>query len=154
MRIECINPFIDASFKLINNIFNIKPKRGIPLLRESPLKGIEVAVVLKLTGKVEGEVILGLSKEVSKTVISKMLYGYPIDEYGDIEINTLKEFGTVICGLALENAYDNYKYKCSSNGVNVFIDEKEIFTTLSKILLIPIECSFGIINLYFSFIEN
>ena len=72
MRIEYINPFVEASFDILNEILETSVKRGQLYLKKlgEAMKG--VAVVIGVTGQVTGRIVFDMNEDTSLKLASKL----------------------------------------------------------------------------------
>lgn len=98
MNVEYINPFIEASQSVIMMMTGNKPSLGQVFLRKSPFGSHNIAVIVGLTGKIRGQVIISLSKESAFSIASAMMGGMPVVEFDDITKSAISELGNMIMG--------------------------------------------------------
>lgn len=98
MNVDYINPFIEASQQVFNMMTGIKPELGTVHLKNSPYPGDSVAVIVGLTGKIRGQVIISLSVDTAKSVASIMMGGMPVNELDDFAKSAISELGNMIMG--------------------------------------------------------
>ena len=98
MNVEYINPFIEASQQVFQMMTGIKPELGKVHLKNSPYKSDSVAVIVGLTGKMRGQVIISLSIQTAKAIASIMMGGMPVEELDDIAKSAISELGNMIMG--------------------------------------------------------
>lgn len=98
MNIEYINPFIEASQTVLQQVANIDAKLGKVFLRSSPYKGESILIIVGITGKMRGQAIFTMTKEVAFKVASAMMFGMPVDELNEISKSALSELTNMILG--------------------------------------------------------
>ena len=98
MNVEYINPFIEASQQVFSMMTGINPELGTVHLKNSPYAGDSVAVIVGLTGKIRGQVIISLSVDTAKSVSSIMMGGIPVIEFDDFAKSAISELGNMIMG--------------------------------------------------------
>ncbi len=98
MNIEYINPFIEASQTVLQQVANIEAKLGKVFLRSSPYKGESILIIVGITGKMRGQAIFTMTKEVAFQIASAMMFGMPIDELNEISKSALSELTNMILG--------------------------------------------------------
>lgn len=98
MNVEYINPFIQASQQVFQMMTGIKPALGKVHLKNSPYPGDSIAVIVGLTGKIRGQVIISLGTETAKAVVSHMMGGVTIDVMDDMANSAIAELGNMIMG--------------------------------------------------------
>jgi chemotaxis protein CheX len=98
MNVEYINPFIEASQQVFQMMIGIKPRLGKVHLKTSPYEGDSIAVIVGLTGKMRGQVIITLSNETARSVASIMMGGMPVEVLDEIASSAISELGNMIMG--------------------------------------------------------
>lgn len=98
MNVEYINPFIEASQQVFQMVIGIKPNLGKVFLKQSPYSSDSVAVILGLTGKIRGQVIISLSINTAKSIASTMMGGMPVDTLDEMAKSAISELGNMIIG--------------------------------------------------------
>ncbi|NLN66130.1 MAG: chemotaxis protein CheX [Clostridiaceae bacterium] len=98
MNVEYINPFIEASQQVFKMMTGIMPSLGKVHLKTSPYSGDSIAVIVGITGKIRGQVIISLSNHTAKSVASIMMGGIPIEVMDEISNSAISELGNMIMG--------------------------------------------------------
>jgi len=98
MKVDYINPFIEASQQVFQMVTGIKPSLKKVYLKKSPYASDSVAVLVGLTGKIRGQVIISLSTETAKLIASIMMGGMPVDSFDDMAKSAISELGNMIIG--------------------------------------------------------
>lgn len=98
MKVEYINPFIEASQSVLKLIANIDLKLGKLYLKGSPYESDSIAIIIGLTGKIRGQVIFNMSKPVAFKIASLMMMGMPVTELDEISKSALSELTNMIAG--------------------------------------------------------
>ncbi|UZQ85059.1 chemotaxis protein CheX [Thermoclostridium stercorarium] len=113
MKVEYINPFIEASQQVFQMVIGVKPSLKKVYLKKSPYNSDSVAVIVGLTGTIRGQVIISLSVETAKIIASTMMGGMPIEVFDDMARSAIAELGNMIIG--------NTATILSTRGINVEI---------------------------------
>jgi len=98
MDVKYINPFIEASQQVFQMMIGIKPELGSVHLKNSPYPANSVAVIVGLTGKIRGQVIMSLSLDTAKSIASTMMGGMPVEVFDDFAKSAISELGNMIMG--------------------------------------------------------
>lgn len=98
MNVEYINPFIEASQSVLMMMTGNKPELGQVYLRKAPFEGDNIAVIVGLTGRIRGQVIISLSKATALSVASAMMGGMPVVELDEISKSAISELANMIMG--------------------------------------------------------
>jgi chemotaxis protein CheX len=84
MRVEYINPFVEAAFSVLRQVLNAEISRGDLYLKSTSQPVMGVAAIVGLAGDVEGRVLFDMSKATAIGIASAM---------NDEEMTTLDELG-------------------------------------------------------------
>jgi chemotaxis protein CheX len=98
MNIEYINPFIEASQAVLKTIANLDATLGKVYLKNSPYSGENVVIIVGLTGKIRGQVIFSMDKNVAMNIASSMMGGMPVLELDEISKSAIAELTNMILG--------------------------------------------------------
>lgn len=97
MKVEYINPFIEASQSVLKSVANINVELGKPYLKDSPYPSDILAIIIGLTGKLRGQVIFSLSKDIALKVASSMM-GTELKELDELAKSAVAEAANMILG--------------------------------------------------------
>jgi chemotaxis protein CheX len=106
MNIEYINPFIEASQTVLQQVAGIEAKLGKVFLRSSPYKGEAVVIMVGITGKMRGQTIFTMSKQAAFRIASAMMFGMLVEELNEISKSALSELTNMILGNAATLLYN------------------------------------------------
>lgn len=98
MNVEYINPFIEASKKIIQEMAGLHPTLGEIYVKKVPYKGDSVVVLIGLTGEIQGNVVIGLKKTLACKIASHMMGGMPVPELDEIAKSAIAELCNMILG--------------------------------------------------------
>lgn len=98
MNVEYINPFIEASQSVLMMMTGEKPVLGKVHLRKSPFGSENIAVIVGLTGKIRGQVVISFSHESALAVASAMMGGIAVTELDEISKSAIAELSNMIMG--------------------------------------------------------
>jgi chemotaxis protein CheX len=98
MNVDYINPFIEASQSVLMMMTGNKPELGQVYIRKSPFKSDNVAVIVGLTGKIRGQVILSFSQKSALAVASAMMGGMTVSVLDEISKSAISELANMIMG--------------------------------------------------------
>lgn len=98
MNVEYINPFIEASQTVLKQIANLDVKLGKIFIKSSPYDSDSVVIIIGITGKIRGQVIFTMSKDVAKEIASSMMSGMPVPELDEISKSAISELTNMILG--------------------------------------------------------
>lgn len=98
MNVDYINPFIEASQTVLKQIAGIDAKLGKVYLKDSPYKSDNVVIIVGLTGKIRGQTIFSMKRNVALNIASAMMGGMPVTELDEITKSAISELTNMILG--------------------------------------------------------
>jgi len=98
MNVEYINPFIEASQSVIMMMTGVKPSLGKVYLKQSFSPSENIAVIVGLTGKIRGQVVISFTKNSALMIASAMMGGMPLSELDEISKSAISELANMIMG--------------------------------------------------------
>jgi chemotaxis protein CheX len=105
MRIEYINPFVEATFEVLSEILKEgNLRRGELFLKRSPTPNYGVSIIIGLTGPASGRVLLDMPPNTAKKLISA-ISGDEVKDLNDIGKSALGEIANMIVGNAITKLY-------------------------------------------------
>jgi chemotaxis protein CheX len=98
---EYVNPFLEAASAVFKSVLNIDLRRGKLIIKDHPQPSQDVAIIIGITGSINGEVVYSLAYPMVQKVASVLAPGLTpqqIDlEYKDI----IGELANMITGNAM-----------------------------------------------------
>jgi chemotaxis protein CheX len=153
MRIEYINPFVEASFDILNEVLQTTVKRGQLYLKKlgESMKG--VAVVIGVVGNIKGRIVFDMNEETALKIAGK-LNGEEFKSFNDMARSTIGEIANMITGrsvtkLEKERLAFNFTPPTIITGENLNIYEYSDM----EALIIPIDTGIGIVEINIAFKE-
>jgi chemotaxis protein CheX len=153
MRIEYINPFVEASFDILNEVLQTTVKRGQLYLKKlgESMKG--VAVVIGVVGNIKGRIVFDMNEETALKIASK-LNGEEFKTFNDMARSTIGEIANMITGrsvtkLEKERLAFNFTPPTIITGENLNIYEYADM----EALIIPIDTGIGVVEINIAFKE-
>ncbi|MDR2792554.1 MAG: chemotaxis protein CheX [Treponema sp.] len=145
MRVEYINPFVEAAFNVLKEVLNmmggdfIDVKRGDLYLKSSNMSIMGVAALVGLAGDVEGRVLFDMSKQTALVVAGSM-NGEEFATIDDMVKATITELANMITAQAVTKLHD-LGYKFDLTPPALFTGENmEISNNLDiEALIVPME---------------
>ncbi|MDR0663335.1 MAG: chemotaxis protein CheX [Spirochaetaceae bacterium] len=140
MRVEYINPFVEATFNILKEVLNTEVKRGELYLKESSMRIMGVAALVGLAGDVEGRVLFDMTKETALNVAGAMNGGETFTTLDDMAKATITELANMIAAQAVTKLHD-LGFKFDLTPPALFSGENmEISNTLNvEALIVPME---------------
>src|ERR1700694_768594 len=99
MRVEFINPFVQAVTEVLESELGTAPERGSIGLQRSAYTSNEVTAVVAVTGEVAGMVLFAMDEATARGMVSKMM-GQDFPELDALAQSGIAEIGNVITGRA------------------------------------------------------
>jgi chemotaxis protein CheX len=143
MRVEYINPFVEAAFNVLKEVVNTDVKRGDLYLKSSTMSIMGVAALVGLAGDVEGRVLFDMTKETALFVASAM-NGEEMRVLDEMVKATITELANMITAQAVTKLHD-LGFKFDLTPPALFTGENmEISNTLDvEALIVPMELGAG-----------
>ena len=79
MRVEYINPFVEAANNILSEVLAGEVNRGDLYLKSTSMPVMGVATLVGLAGDVEGRVLFDMSMDTALKIASKMNLGFKFD---------------------------------------------------------------------------
>ena len=142
MRVEYINPFVEAAFNILKEVLGTEITRGDLYLKSSSQPVLGVTAIVGLTGDVEGRVLFDMSKETALAIASAM-NGEEITKLDDLAKATINELANMITAQSVTKLSD-LGYKFDITPPAIFTGEKmEVSDVSIEALIVPIEMPLG-----------
>lgn len=142
MRVEYINPFVEAAYNILSEVLGGEIKRGELYLKSSSMPVMGVAALVGLAGDVEGRVIFDMSLETAMKIASQMNQEQ-LKEFDDLAKATITELANMITAQAVTKLHDlGFRFDLTPpalfTGQNMEISDHEV-----EALIVPMESSQG-----------
>jgi chemotaxis protein CheX len=105
MRVEYINPFVEAAFNVLKEVLNTDVKRGDLYLKSTTMKIQGVAALVGLAGDVEGRVLFDMTKETALAV-SGAMNQETFTVMDELAKATIQELANMITAQAVTKLHD------------------------------------------------
>lgn len=107
MNSQHINPFLESSMIVLEQMCQIRPSIGQPAVK--PIRLVEGPVWLKISiiGDMEGDILYCFPKPVALRLVSDMMGGFVITELDEIGHSAIAELGNMISGNASTILFNN-----------------------------------------------
>ncbi|MCL1928328.1 MAG: chemotaxis protein CheX [Treponema sp.] len=138
MRVEYINPFVEAAFNVLKEVLDTDVKRGDLYLKSTTMSIMGVAALVGLAGDVEGRVLFDMTKETSLAIAGAM-NGEKFDQLDELAKATIQELANMITAQAVTKLHDlGFKFDLTPpalfSGENMEISNHEV-----EALIVPME---------------
>jgi chemotaxis protein CheX len=99
VKVEFVNPFIQAASEVLDSELGKEAERGVLRLQKSAFTTDEVTALVGVTGTVTGMVLYSMSEATALGIVSKML-GQDFADFDALAQSGIGELGNVITGRA------------------------------------------------------
>ena len=143
MRVEYINPFVEAAFNVLREVLQTDVKRGDLYLKSTTMQIQGVAALVGLAGDVEGRVLFDMTKATALYVASGM-NGETMTVLDDMVKATITELANMITAQAVTKLHDlGFKFDLTPPALFTG-DNMEITNNLEvEALIVPMEIGSG-----------
>ena len=138
MRVEYINPFVEAAFNVLKEVLNTDVKRGDLYLKSTTMSIMGVAALVGLAGDVEGRVLFDMTKETALDIAGAM-NGEKFTQLDELVKATIQELANMITAQAVTKLHDlGFKFDLTPpalfSGENMEISNHEV-----EALIVPMD---------------
>jgi chemotaxis protein CheX len=140
MRVEYINPFVEAAYSVLKEVLSIEIKRGEIYLKPTSMSIMGVAALVGLAGDVEGRVLFDMTKDTALFVAGKM-NGENFTVFDELGKATIQELANMITAQAVTKLHDlGFKFDLTPPALFTG-DNMEVSTNLGEVeaLIVPME---------------
>jgi len=142
MKVEFINPFVQAVTEVLESELGSAPERGNIGLQRSAYTSNEVTAVVAVAGEVAGMVMFAMTAKTAQGMVSKML-GQDFPEFDALAQSGIAEIGNVITGRAAV-LLSEAGFPSDLAPPMLLIGKNTMISTLDvQRLVIPMETEFG-----------
>ena len=142
MRVEYINPFVEAAYNILTEVLGGEIKRGELYLKSTSMPVMGVAALVGLAGDVEGRVIFDMNMDSAMKIASKM-NNEELKSFDDLAKATITELANMITAQAVTKLHDlGFRFDLTPpalfTGENMEISDHEV-----EALIVPMETGQG-----------
>jgi chemotaxis protein CheX len=101
MNAQYLNPFLAASFSVLEMLLGKPPVRGQAAMQASSFSSDECSVICGITGQAHGQIIFGMSRATACGIAGAML-GSPVTELDILAASAIAELGNMISGGSMQ----------------------------------------------------
>jgi chemotaxis protein CheX len=142
MRVEYINPFVEAAYNILTEVLGGEIKRGELYLKSTSMPVMGVAALVGLAGDVEGRVIFDMSIETALNIASRM-NEEEMKSLDEMAKATITELANMITGQAVTKLHD-LGFRFDLTPPALFTGEKmELSDHKVEALIVPMETGYG-----------
>ncbi|GAB1456142.1 MAG: chemotaxis protein CheX [Spirochaetia bacterium] len=142
MRVEYINPFVEAAFNVMKEVLQSDVKRGELYLKSTSMPVMGVAAIVGLAGDVEGRVLFDMEK-VTALKIASTMNGEEITTMDDLAKATITELANMITAQAVTKLHElGFRFDLTPpaifTGENMEVSNQDV-----EALIVPMEIPQG-----------
>jgi len=153
MKVEFINPFVTAAYKVLEHEAKTSVRRGELSIEKTAVTSEDVTILIGIVGGVEGMVLYGMKEKTAKAIASAML-NQQVLLFDEMAESALAEMGNIISGLAtidLEKA----GYTCQLSPPTVVYGRNTMISTVKIArLIVPVHTDHGTITIHVALSET
>jgi len=147
MKVEYINPFIEASLSVFKTLLGADAKMGKIYLKSSPFTVGDMIIMIGIVGEIRGQVCLELTFDTAQKIVSTMMEGITAIDMDEIGKSAIAELGNMIMGNTCTILSKN-KVKIDITPPTILTGEKIRISNKSATIGIPLIIQdYGIINI-------
>ena len=142
MRVEYINPFVEAAFNILKEVLGTDITRGELYLKSATQPILGVTAIIGLTGDVEGRVLFDMTQKTALSIASAM-NGEELTKMDELAKATINELANMIAAQSVTKLSE-LGYKFDITPPAIFTGEKMAVSDVSiEALIVPIEMPLG-----------
>jgi chemotaxis protein CheX len=146
MRIEYINPFVEAAFNVLKEVLGAEVKRGELYLKSTSQPILGVATIVGLAGDVEGRVLFDMKSETALSIASAMNME-EFNEINDMVKATINELANMITAQAVTKLHElGFQFDLTPPSI-ITGENMEVTDNGVEALIVPVELPQGKIEI-------
>jgi chemotaxis protein CheX len=146
MKVEFVNPFVQAASEVLGSELGSAAKRGVLRMDKTAVTTDEVTTLVGVTGTLNGLVLYSMSQSTALCIVSRVL-GQDFEVFDALAQSGIGELGNVITGRAgvlLSEA----GYPSNITPPSLVIGKGTMITTFDLIrLVLPLETDVGALEI-------
>lgn len=144
MKVEFINPFLEATINVLHTMANIKPTPGKPYIKTNHISKGDVTGIIGVAGDIKGSIAVSFMQDCVLNIISSML-GEKLEKVNDETKDAVGELTNMISGQARQEiAKLGYTLHAGIPTVVVGKDHSIEHKSKNPILVIPFTTESGV----------
>jgi len=142
MKVEFVNPFLQAASEVLDSELGGEVERGTLRLQKTAFTTDEVTALVGVTGTLNGLVLYSMSQATALRIVSRVM-SQEFEEFDAIAQSGIGELGNVITGRA-SVLLSEAGYPSNISPPAVVLGEGTMITTLDLIrLVLPLQTDVG-----------
>lgn len=143
MDVKFINPFINVSINIVQQICGVGAKRGQIYVRSTPIIADNVIIIIGLAGDFKGQVFFTMNESTACSIASSMMFGMEVPVLDEMAKSAIAELGNMIMGNVSTEFY-NEGIKIDITPPTVFVgSDINISTKGIQTICVPIDIENG-----------
>lgn len=152
MKVEYVDPFVQAAFEVITQVTGDRPERLPLALREKTFTTQQVNIVVGVTGAVEGQAVYGMSVVTAAKVAAAMI-GQEVSSLDEMATSAVAELGNMITAHATARMGQTGA-ECEITPPSVLRGMNVEISTFVPALVVPVLTRFGRLDINVSLAET
>jgi len=146
LRVEYVDPFIQAAFYVLEQVAQAKCERGPLSMRQgATFTSQELTVVVGVVGEIEGVALYGLSVVTALKIASAMI-GQELVSLDEMALSAISELGNMISGRAA-TLLSEANVQCDITPPTVIQGVGMEITVHVPVLMVPVSTDKGNVNI-------
>lgn len=146
MRVEYINPFVEAAYSIMKEVLQTEVERKDLYLKKTTQPVMGVAALVGLAGDVEGRVLIDMSQDTALKISSTM-NNEEITSMDELAKATITELANMITAQAVTKLFDlGFKFDLTPpsiiTGENMTVSNADV-----EALIVPLEMPQGLVEI-------
>ncbi|MBO8449533.1 MAG: chemotaxis protein CheX [Spirochaetes bacterium] len=142
MRVEYINPFVEAAYSILKDVLDDEVRRGELYLKATSMPTMGVAALVGLAGDVSGRVVFDMDMPTAIKIAGRM-NREEFTVFDEMAKATITELANMITAQAVTKLYDlGFRFDLTPpalfSGQNLEISDHNV-----EALIVPIETNYG-----------
>ncbi len=143
MKVEYINPFLEAGTEVLRLTTGMEVQRGKPALDDGNFCAPEVCVVLGIVGDMKGQVIYGVTLPTALGIAGKMMGGMEVKELDEMSKSAIAELGNMITGNAASR-FERISFNLNISPPTVMVGQSVVISwPMHRALVVPLHTDVG-----------
>ena len=146
MRVEYINPFVEAAYNIMREVLQTDIVRKELYLKKSSQPVMGVATLVGLAGDVEGRVLIDMNRQTAINIASTM-NGEELTELDELAKATIMELANMITARAVTKLFNlGFKFDLTPPSI-ITGDNMQLSNADVEALIVPLEMPQGLVEI-------
>jgi len=146
MRVEYINPFVEAAFSIMREVLQTEIVRKDLYLKKTSQPVMGLAAIVGLAGDVEGRVLIDMSQQTAIRIASTM-NGEELKVLDELVRATIAELANMITAQAVTKLYElGFKFDLTPPSI-ISGDNMQVSNANVEALIVPLEIPQGLVEI-------